>query len=209
MKIGVLGAGKVGGTLGHALARVGHDIVYAARDPDDPRHAALRHARAQVASIATFAAQVDAVILATPWGATEAALASAGDLRGLPLLDVTNPLTADLQLTHGHTDSGAEQVARWAPSARVVKVFNTTGLENMADPVYPDGRAAMFVCGDDPAACELALGLARDLGFAALFIGELARARILEPVAALWINLALVLGHGRNIAFGLLQREGP
>lgn len=111
------------------------------------------------------------------------------------------------ELTHGHTDSGAEQVARWATNAKVVKVFNTTGHENMADPTYGAARAAMFVCGDDDGACASALGLARELGFDALRVGGLSKARVLEPAAMLWVNLALVLGNGRGVAFGLLRRS--
>jgi len=99
-------------------------------------------------------------------------------------------------------------VARWAPSAKVVKIFNTTGLENMADPRYGNARAAMFLCGDDPQACTLAATLANEIGFEAIRVGGLNKSRILEPAAVLWINLALPLGHGRNIAFGVLQRKG-
>ncbi|MEZ4392409.1 MAG: hypothetical protein R3A48_15075 [Polyangiales bacterium] len=56
------------------------------------------------------------------------------------------------------------------------------------------------------AACQVALDLARDLGFEPLHAGTLMRARLLEPMALMWINLAIPLGHGRGIAFGLLRR---
>ena len=108
--------------------------------------------------------------------------------------------------SHAHTDSGGEQVARWAKNAKVVKAFNTTGLENMADPKYGNARAAMFVCGDDEGACAVAAQLARDLGFEAVRTGGLSGARVLEPVAMLWISLAMS-GKTRGIAFGLLRRE--
>jgi hypothetical protein len=65
----------------------------------------------------------------------------------------------------------------------------------------------MFLCGDDAAARQTAARLAEDLGFEALSVGPLARARLLEPAALLWIDLALRRGHGRNIAYGLLRRE--
>jgi hypothetical protein len=207
MKIGVIGAGNVGGTLGKALAKAGHSIVYGVRDPISPKHAGLKHERSEVTAVKDAVAKSDAVILATPWGATKDAVESAGDFGGKPLLDATNPLGAGLALTHGHGDSGAEQVQRWAKNAKVVKVFNTTGAENMADPKYGDARVAMWLCGDDDGACTLALGLAKDLGFEALRVGGLERARILEPAARLWIELALVRGQGRNVAFGLLRRD--
>lgn len=207
MRVSILGAGKVGTTLGGALAAAGHELLYGVRDPADVKHDGLR-ASARVCSVRDAAAQADAVILSTPWAAAQSVLAEAGDFGGRPLLDATNPIGPGLELTHGHTDSGGEQVQRWAPSARVVKVFNTTGLENMADPRYPDGRVAMFLCGDDDHACEVARTLCDDIGFLPVRVGPLARARILEPAAMLWIRLALVLGYGRGVGFGLLAR-GP
>ncbi|MCB9564730.1 MAG: NAD(P)-binding domain-containing protein [Kofleriaceae bacterium] len=202
MKLAIIGAGKVGTTLGRGLAAAGHAIVYGVRSPDDAAPA-LRHAGASVAAVAAAAAGADAVILATPWSATEAALRAAGDLTGVPVLDVTNPLGPGLALAIGHTDSGAEQVQRWAPGAHVVKVFNTTGLENMADPVYGAARVAMWVCGDDDAACAVAARLAADLGFDVVRLDGLRWARVTEPVARLWMELAIVRGLGRGVGFGL------
>ncbi len=203
MKIAIIGAGNVGGTLGKGLAKAGHQVVYGVRNPDDPKHAELKPA--QIATVRGAVESSDATILATPWNGAEAALAAAGDFGGKPLLDATNPIGPGFSLLHGHTDSGGEQVARWAKGARVVKAFNTTGYENMADPVYGQARAAMLVAGDDQGACEVAMGLARDLGFEPVRLGGLNAARMLEPLAMAWIKLA-VGGHGRNIAFGLLRR---
>lgn len=208
MKIGILGAGKVGTTLGLGLVQAGHEVIYAVRDPLASKYADLAGERTQVLAVPQAVAAAEAVLLATPWSSTEAALATAGDFGGKPLLDATNPIGPGLTLTHGHDDSGAEQVQRWAPSARVVKVFNSTGRENMADPSYPEGRVAMFLCGDDEDACATASTLCEALGFEAVRVGGLARARVLEPAAMLWIQLATVLGQGRDIAFGLLRREG-
>jgi 8-hydroxy-5-deazaflavin:NADPH oxidoreductase len=205
MIIGVIGAGRVGGTLGRGLARAGHSVVYGLRNPEQPREG-LDHPGTRVASVRDAVAAADVLVLATPWAATEAALAAAGDLGGRPLLDATNPLGPGMVLTHGHTDSGAEQVQRWAPSARVVKVFNTTGMENMANPSFGEHRALMLACGDDDAAVAIAVGLATDLGFEALPFGPLRNARLLEPMGRAWIELALVRGAGRGVAFGLLRR---
>jgi 8-hydroxy-5-deazaflavin:NADPH oxidoreductase len=207
MKIGIIGAGNVGQTLGKALSNHGHSIVYGVRNLENPNHQALRGPHTTTASVRDTVVQTEAIILSTPWNATEAALQAAGDFGGKPLLDVTNPIGPGFTLTHGHTDSGAEQVARWAQNANVVKVFNTTGLENMANPVYGTHRLAMFVCGDHQPSCDIASKLANELGFQTLLVGGLSKARILEPVGMLWINLALVLGYGRDIGFGLLQRE--
>lgn len=76
----------------------------------------------------------------------------------------------------------------------------------MTNPEYPQGRLTMFLCGDDAHACKLAQGLCTDLGFEAIAVGGLERARLLEPLAMLWITLAIPLAHGRNIGFGVLRR---
>ena len=140
-------------------------------------------------------------------GPTSVRAALAGvDFSGRPLLDATNPIGPGLTLTHGHDDSGGEQVQRWAPTARVVKVFNTTGRENMEAPSYPAGASVMLACGDDGDAVDLAVRLARDIGFDAHPFGPLASARVLEPFALVWIKLAMQYGQGRDFALGLLRR---
>lgn len=206
MHIAILGAGRVGGTLGRRLADAGHTVTYGLRSELDALPEELHHSRASGASVATAAQQAEVVILTTPWAAAEEVIGAAGDLAGKPLLDVTNPIGPGMALTHGHTDSGAEQVQRWAPSARVVKVFNTTGVENMADPRFGDHRALMLACGDDAQAVGIAVQLATDVGFEALPFGPLRNARLLEPFGRAWIELALVRGQGRSFAFGLLRR---
>jgi len=204
MKIAIIGAGRVGSTLGKALAARGHEIIYAVRDAGDSRPELLDHGTISVVPAAV--ARADAAILTTPWAATEAAVRSAGDFQGKPLIDVTNPLGKDFGLTVGHTDSGAETVARWAANAKVVKAFNSTGMENMADPVYGEHRVVMPICGDDEGALDTAAHLATDLGFEVVKAGPLRTARLIEPFGRLWIELALVRGLGRNIAWGLLRR---
>ncbi|MBL8786498.1 MAG: NAD(P)-binding domain-containing protein [Deltaproteobacteria bacterium] len=207
MKIGVIGAGQVGATLGRRMAEAGHTVSFGVRDPGDPKHAALVEAGASVHGVREAVDQSDLILLATPWAAAEDAVRAAGDFAGKVLVDATNPIGPGLTLLLGQTDSGAEQVARWATGARVVKAFNTTGFEVMADPTFGDARAVMLVAGDDEGACEVVCGLARELGFEALRLGGLARARVLEPMALAWIELALVRGQGRGMAFGLLRRS--
>jgi len=210
VKIGIIGAGNVGGTLGRAWAAKGHAVVFGARDPRGPKVQELVKATAGTARAATpaeAAAHGEVVLLATPWAAAQAALRGAGDLTGKILIDATNPLRPDLSgLTLGHTTSAAEEVARWAPGAKVVKAFNTIGAQHMANPRFGTQSASMLICGDDAAAKKAVLALAEVLGFDPVDAGPLTQARLLEPLAMLWISLAYAYGHGADIAFKLLRR---
>ncbi|HEX9943034.1 MAG TPA: NADPH-dependent F420 reductase [Thermoanaerobaculia bacterium] len=208
MRIGILGAGNVGGSLGQGWTRAGHEVMFGVRDALHPKVAKLlAETGARAGSVAEAAAFGEVVALATPWEATQDALRSAGGLAGKILFDCTNPLAPQLAgLTHGHTTSGGEQVAVWAPGARVVKVFNTTGANNMANPDFGGVAATMFYCGDDAGAKATAARLAADLGFDPVDAGRLDQARLLEPLALLWIRLAYVQQMGREIAFKLMRR---
>jgi predicted dinucleotide-binding enzyme len=210
MRIAIIGAGNVGGTLGQGWAKAGHEIVFGVRDTSDPKLKELLAAasgRANAASVKDAAAAADVIVLTVPWGAEQDALKAAGNLQGKILLDCTNPLKPDLSgLTHGFTTSGGEQVAAWAPGARVVKIFNTTGAGNMGDPVYPGGASMMLYCGDDPAAKKVASQLATALGFESYDLGPLQEARLLEPFALTWIHLAVFQKLGTNFAFRLMKR---
>jgi 8-hydroxy-5-deazaflavin:NADPH oxidoreductase len=209
MKIAVIGVGNVGRTLGVRWAQNGHQVVFGARDPggEKVRRAVIEAGgNATTAAVAEAAAGARVVVLATPWHATQSAVTAAGDLAGKVVVDCTNPLAPGLQPALSATTSGAEQVAQWAVGARVVKAFNTTGYENMADPTYDGGPVTMFICGDDTAAKEIVAGLAGELGFEVVDAGPLPVARNLEALALVWIRLAMGQGFGRNIAFKLVRR---
>lgn len=210
MKIGILGSGNVGGTLGTRWAAAGHTLAFASRDPGSPEMLALVQRAgptARATSPAEAVASSDVILLATPWPATRSVLENAGSFAGKLLIDATNPLLPRLAgLEVGTTTSGAELVAGWAPGARVVKAFNTIGANVMADPAFGEHAAALFYCGDDPNSNQIVHGLAAELGFHPLPAGPLTQARLLEPFALLWISLAMAQGYGRDIAFQLLRR---
>lgn len=147
-------------------------------------------------------------MLATPWSQTQAAVESmATALNDKILVDCTNPLKSDLTgLVVGLNSSGAEQVAAWAPHAKVVNAFNTTGLNIMADPVVQEQKTVMFVAGDDPTARKTVAQLAAQLNFDAIEVGDLSSARLLEPFALLWISLAYRFGFGRDFGFAIVRR---
>lgn len=216
MDIAVIGAGNVGGALGRNWARSAHRIIYGVRDVQADKVRELVQATGAGAAAARVGEAVGiagAVVLATPWAATQEALREAGDLTGKILVDCTNPLRftpgLGLELMLGFSDSGAEQVARWAPGARVVKAFNTYGWENFLDADYPAGgnlQPLMLMAGDDPSAKATVAALARDAGFEPFDAGMLRAARELEPIALLWIRRAMTGARNPNFVWAMLRR---
>lgn len=210
MKIGIIGAGDVGGTLGRRWAGAGHEVRYGVRDPGAEKVTQLLASTGSNGSAADPAGAASfgqVVVIATPWPATEEAIRSAGNLSGKTVIDCTNPIAPDFSgLSIGHTTSAGEAVQAWVPGAKVVKAFNTIGANIMENPEFSEGRATLVVCGDDGAAKEIVCRLGADLGFDALDAGPLSQARYTEAAAWLWISMALKHGYGREMAFRLMRR---
>jgi 8-hydroxy-5-deazaflavin:NADPH oxidoreductase len=202
MRLAIIGAGSVGATLGKAWQRRGHDVTYGVRNADDPKYGSLG---ADVTTNDRAAADAEVVVLCTPWQSTRDAVQACGDLGGKVLIDCTNPLTPDFTaLEVGHTTSGAEQVAEWAPGARVCKAMNQIGAPMMDSPQLPQ-PPVMFVCGDDDAAKTTTASLVGELGFETADAGDLTLARLLEPFALVWIHMALRRGFGTQWGLGVLR----
>jgi len=206
MNITICGSGNVGRALAGGWRKAGHNVTFAARDLNGAKAAELKQDGDAVAPQADAAKSADVIVLATPWDATAATIRALGNLAGKVVVDATNPLTAKLELALGFTDSAGETVARLASGAKVVKAFNTTGANNMANTKYAGGKIMMPVAGDDAEAKKVVMGLASDLGFEPVDAGPLAMSRHLEPMAMVWIKLAYAQGLGREFAFAILKR---
>ncbi len=210
MKIAIIGIGNVGGTLGPAWAKAGHEVIFGVRDPNREKvKTVLENSgqNARTAAVAEAASAAEIVVFATPWSATQDAVQAAGNLDDKLVVDCTNPIAPDLKgLVIGTTTSAAEQVAQWAQGARVVKAFNTTGSGNMTKPLYGSQPVTMFICGDDPAARETVAQLAKDVGFEPCVTGPLYHARYFEPMAMLWVDMAYLQGNGPDFAYKIIKR---
>lgn len=208
MSISIIGAGNVGLALAQALTRRGEHVVLGVPTPQKYISTATAlDPKARLTTTADAIAASDIVVLAVPHSATSAIAQSVPDWQGKILVDATNPLAPGLAgLTVGTSTSGAETLAQQAHGARVVKAFNSTGAENMADAAYAAGVPVMPVCGDDAEARQRVMALATLIGFDAVDMGPLMAARYLEPFAMTWIHLALRQGMGRQFAFGVLRR---
>ena len=209
MKLSIIGAGNVGMALARALVRAGESVTLGVPDPAKYQAsvAALGPA-AKLVGTEQAIADGDVVILAVPYPAALAIAISVPDWQGKTLVDATNPIAPGLAgLSLGTTTSGAEEIARHAVGAQVVKAFNTTGAENMADGRYAQGQPMMPVAADDAGARQRVMVLATLIGFDAIDMGPLQTARYLEPLAMVWIHLALKQGQGRRFAFARLVRS--
>jgi NADPH-dependent F420 reductase len=207
MKIGVIGTGRMGSGLGKLWAANGHQVMFGSRDPDKARRLAqTARSKASGGTYADAAAFGEVLLFAVPWPAAEEVLTSVGPLSGKVLIDITNAFGPSGDLALGHSTSAAEQIARWAPGARVVKAFNGIHYERLDQRRYGDQAASLFFCGDDAEAKRAVAQLGAELGLDPVDCGPLASARLLEPLAMLWIFLAFRAGMGPDIAFRLLRR---
>jgi predicted dinucleotide-binding enzyme len=206
MRIAIIGAGSVGATLGRAWIKHGEDVIWGVRNPADPKHGALAKERVKAPADAVNEAEV--VVVATPWSATEAAIKSLGSLADKIVVDCTNPVGMGpdgLQLVLGFNTSAGEQVASWAPGAFVFKTLNTTGAGNMAKAADYQVKPVMLVAGDDAGRKPGVMDLVGKLGFEPVDAGPLKNARLLEPLAMVWIDQAMKRGRGRDFAFALVN----
>lgn len=201
MNLLILGAGNMGSALARRFAAAGHAIRLAATSLDKARRVAGAMPDTTAVDAAGSAADVDVVVLATPFDSAVEALRGAGPLAGKIVVDVTNPLTADYAgLTVGHTTSAAEEIAKAFPQAEIVKAFNTLFAQVLADGArFGDAIAPTFVASDSARAKATAAALAESIGFDVIDAGPLRNARYLEPLAGLNIHL----GHGAGLGTGI------
>jgi predicted dinucleotide-binding enzyme len=100
-----------------------------------------------------------------------------------------------------------EALKSYLPESEIVKCFNSTGFENMQNPIYHGEGIDMFVAGSSAKGKEIAKQLALDAGFSTCWdFGEDDKVQLLEYFALSWINLAIMQGHGRNMAFKVIKR---
>ncbi len=209
MRIGVIGAGNVGGNFGTRWAEQGHEVYFGVRNPASEKYDGLRGLpRVQVGTAAQAAAFGNVLLLAVHYRDVANVYPDIeAEVTGKVIIDATNPVAPGLAgLEVGHTTSAAEEIQKRLPEAVVVKCFNTMGVGNLRDLDFNGIQADTFYCGDDDAAKETVKALAHEIGFRAVDAGPLQQARYLEPMAMLWITMAYKYGRGPGFAFKLIER---
>ena len=209
MRIGILGSGLMGGKLGTIFARAGHDVVFSYARTKGKLEKLARDAggQARAGTPAEAARDADAVLLAVHWSRVDDVLGEAGDLSGKVIVTCSLPMKADDSgLAIGHTSSGAEELAKKLPKARVVSAFNTLPSEvffSVFEGSAGAARPSIVYCSDDSRARKVAVQLIGDAGFEPVDAGPLRIARYTEPFALLMGQLAYEGTRGPAVAYRL------
>lgn len=198
MKIGIVGAGRIGGSLGELFAEAGHQVLLSSRHPEQLAERASKIG-AQAGSIPDAAAFGEVVVFAPPWRTKEEAVTQMGAAAGKVVIDTTNPYTADGDVEDLGDDSSSEIVARLLPEARLVKAFNTIYFEHLRiqGREDPEGRRALPIAGDDDSAKETVARLIHDIGYIAVDVGSLKDGRKQQPGTALY-NERMTIGEAKE-----------
>ena len=209
MKVGIIGAGDLGGTLGKSWRQRNHEVMFGVRNPQSHNVQRLSQMDQSLrfGNISEAAAFGDVILLAVPWTSVEETVRLSGNLSGKILIDPTNPLTPDLKGLALENTSVAERIAQLAKGAKVVKAFNAIGAQTLNNLIFGSDRPDLFICGDDTRSKRVVGELVNDIGFDVVDVGSLVNARMLENLALLWIELAFRQQLGPNIAFKLLRRK--
>jgi predicted dinucleotide-binding enzyme len=205
MKIAIIGTGNVGGALATRWASKGHEIFLGVRDTGRFKGMELlNNPRTVALPVQEAVSAAEVVLLSTPAMQAVEVAQSLGDTTDKVILDAMNIVMG--RGPQGYR-STTDAVLAHTSTRDVVKCFNTTGFNNMADPVYGGEALDLFVAGDSERGRAVAVQLAKEAGFAECYsVGGNDRFELMEQFAWFWINLAMFQGQGREIGFKLLKR---
>ncbi len=195
MDIAVIGTGNIGTTIGQALARAGHRVVFGSRHPADEQVGGGDGP--SVADVGPAVVGGEVVVIAIPGSAVEAFAAEHGTrLAGKLVLDASNKMGSPVA-------NSREALESHAPGARYARVFNCVGVEILQDPDFQGVAADMFFsCLDTDR--QVVEGLVGDVGLHPVFVGN--DAGLVDGAFQLWVALAMGQGMGRQLAFHTLRR---
>ena len=197
MKIGIIGAGNVGGALAKGLREAGHEVRITSRSGKSAEDVASRTGASPVGNNRDAVEGAEVVILAVPSDTLEQVAAEIeGAISGAIVVDPSNRVDMDDPGSTLDGSSNAERLQELLPNGRVVKAFNTAFSTHQEDPTVEGMPIDGFVAADDESARKTVLDLAGEIGFRPVDTGPLVFARALEAMAALLITLQV--RHGWN-----------
>src|SRR5438105_9323544 len=174
MRVGILGSGLMGGKLGMIFARAGHEVIFSYARSNDKLKRPAREAKGKTrpGTSRDAAQEADALLLAVHWSRIDDVLKQAGDLSGKVIVTCSLPMDAgNTKLIIANSSSGAEELAKKVPKARVVSAFNTVPSEvlfGVFEAKRKNDRPSLVYCGDDGRAKDAAAQLIGNVGFDAV-----------------------------------------
>ncbi|MCY7292355.1 MAG: NAD(P)-binding domain-containing protein [Ferruginibacter sp.] len=210
MKVGILGTGIVGQTLGSKFVTTGHQVMMGSRDSSNVN--AIKWAETNNSQHGTFseaAAFADVLFNCTMGIFSLEAIKLAGEenIRNKILIDAANPVDFSCgmppRLTIGNDNSLGEEIQKLLPETKVVKALNTINYELMVNPgMLHDGNIDLFICGNDEAAKTVVTELfVKELGWkreCIVDLGEIKHARSTEAMLLFLVSLTMKYGTFKN-----------
>lgn len=188
MKIGIIGSGNIGGTVGNLWAKAGHEVLFSSRNPEKLSSLiAEAGSNAKAGTVAEAVADADVILVAIYYDTIDDAIAASNDWEGKIVIDATNPYgraSGQIQRLPG-VSSGLE-FAQKLPQTHMVKAYNTLASTMLASDAYRADPDVLFYCGNDPSAKKTVAQLIRDSGFAGLDTGSLNQVTLQEPDGPLY-----------------------
>jgi predicted dinucleotide-binding enzyme len=203
MNIAIIGTGNVGGALATNWSKKGHTINLGVQDVSNfKEQELLKNDNTNAYTIKEAVAKSEVILIATPPTAVFEILKQMGDVSNKIIIDATNAVAKSPEPYKTVYHCLADKT-----NAEIVKCFNSTGFENMLNPIYDGQGIDMFMAGDSEKAKSVTKQLALDCGFGSCIdFGKSDKVELLEKFALSWINLAIMQGHGRNWAFRVVRR---
>lgn len=205
MNIAIIGSGNVGSALGAGWITSGHNVRFGVRNPESPKtqKAASEIQSATFTAIEEACSESDVIVITTLPEAVLALIPLMGSLDNKVVIDTTNAIRSRPE----PFATAFEALRKVGNAPHVAKCFNSTGFENMKDPIYSGEGIDMFVSSSSEKATAVAKQLSADLGFGeCYYFGGENTVEALEKFAFAWINLAIMQGHGRDLAFKVIRR---
>ena len=205
MKITIIGAGNVGGVLALGWTKAGHEVTIGARNPSSEKIKKVisQNPNIKVKSIKEAAKQSEIILIASNPNSVEEISKQLGDVKDKIIIDAMNSISSK---PTGFLNT-FEALKALTNCENIVKCFNSTGFENMANPKYSNTGADMFVAGNSNKGKQISVVLAKEIGFAECYdFGGDEKVALLEQFALVWINLSIFQKYGRNIAFKVMKR---
>jgi len=191
LKIGIIGSGNLGGTVGELWIKAGHEVLFSSRHPEQLQELVKRLGpRAHAGTTREAVNFGDAILVAVPYAALpEVGRDLANELPGKIVLDACNPVPRrDGKMAEEARAKGTGVATpEYLKGVRLVRAFNTLGTTRLRNGAFREGeRVAIPIAGDDKAAIEMASRLVRDAGFDPVLVGPLTSAKQFDQGAPLY-----------------------